>query len=349
MQFLLMRQARKAWVLLKVVVALAMLFVATPVGRAATLTLTPAGIADGFTLTTFATLNPGAQNTFNFGPFGVAVASNGNVIVSNDPNSTRYAFLDVDGQTAATALNSLPSSSTTIAYASAGGQAYGGDGLGHFVQFNPNGTINHILTGVTASPDLGMWGNPVNGHILASSSSGLIDIDPLANGGNGSSRVVNSAGNGDGVSVSPDGTIVYSEQGNIIGYNIATGLQVFNSGSLSSAGLGAADGTGVISSTNALNGDIVINFNGGGVALLDPNSHALTVIANGGSRGDYVSPDTSNGSLFLDYSEGVYRLSCGPNCSIGGGPQPGVPEPATVTLFGASAFSLYLIRRRRVR
>jgi hypothetical protein len=348
MQFLMMRRAWKAWALLKVVAALAMLFVATPIGRAGTLMLTPAGIADGFTLTTFATLNPGAQNTFNEGPFGVAVASNGNVIVSNEPNATRYAFLDVDGQTAATAVNSLPSSSGVIAYASAGGQAYGGDGLGHFVQFNPNGTINHILTSVTASPDLGMWGNPVNGHILASSSSGLIDIDPLANLGNGSFRVVNAGGNGDGVSVSPDGTIVYSEQGNIIGYNIVTGLPVFNSGSLSSAGLGSADGTGVISSTNPLNGNIIINFNGGGVALLDPNTHALTIIANGGSRGDYVSPDTSNGSLFLDYSEAVYRLSCGPDCSIGG-PPPGTPEPATVALFGGSAFSIYLIRRRRVR
>jgi hypothetical protein len=76
-------------------------------------------------------------------------------------------------------------------------------------------------------------------------------------------------------------------------------------------------------------------------------TRTLTVIANGGSRGDYVSPDINNGTLFLDYSEAVYRLSCGPDCSIGGPPP--VPEPATVALFGGSVFSLYLIRRRRVR
>src|SRR6202035_2904964 len=97
---------------------------------------------------------------------GVAVAANGNIIVSNFVNSTRYAFTDVDGQTTASALNHVASNSGTTAYATAGGQAYGDDS-GHFVQFNNDGTINHILTGVTAGPDLGMWGNPINGHIIA--------------------------------------------------------------------------------------------------------------------------------------------------------------------------------------
>ena len=73
-----------------------------------------------------------------------------------------------------------------------------------------------------------MWGNPITGHIEASSGAGLIDIDPLANGGLGSFRVINASGDGDGVSVSPDGKTVYSEQGNIQGYDIATGTQVFS-------------------------------------------------------------------------------------------------------------------------
>src|SRR5262249_30708979 len=148
------------------------------------------------------------------------------------------AFLDVDGQTPATALNSLPSSSGAVQNASAGGQAYGPEfvsGRAQFVQFNPDGTINHALTAVTpvsgpaAQPLNGMWGNPVNGHILASSfllnsGIGLIDIDPLANGGNGSFRVVNTNLELiDGVTGSPDGTIVYSvniPSNSIIGYDI---------------------------------------------------------------------------------------------------------------------------------
>ena len=59
------------------------------------------------------------------------------------------------------------------------------------IWFNADGSINHILTGVTATTDFGMWGNPVTGHIEASSGAGLIDINPLANGGAGSFRVIN--------------------------------------------------------------------------------------------------------------------------------------------------------------
>lgn len=323
------------------------------IATGATLTLTPAGIADGFTLTTFATTNPGNTGCCS-GPFGVAVASNGNIIVSTGSPNNRYVFADVDGQTTGSALHTVtPSSSSTVAYATAGGHAYGGVG-GHFVEFNDDGTVNHILTGVTPGTSLGMWGNPVNGHIIATSGSGLIDIDPLANGGNGSFRIINSQF-GDGVSVSPDGTIVYLEQGNIIGYSIATGAQVFNSGPLAGSS-GGPDGTGVITSSNALNGMIVVNFNGNGVntgeiGLLDPVTKNLVIIANGGTRGDYVSPDTNNGSLFLDYSDVVYRLSCGPDCAIGGPPPPppsGVPEPGTWGLIAAGLGSIVLIRIRKV-
>jgi hypothetical protein len=54
-------------------------------------TLTAAGIADGFTLTTtFATTNPGNTGCCS-GPFGVAVASTANIIV-NTGAGTRNVF-----------------------------------------------------------------------------------------------------------------------------------------------------------------------------------------------------------------------------------------------------------------
>jgi hypothetical protein len=209
------------------------------------------------------------------------------------------------------------------------------------VQFNSDGTVNHVLTGVTAGPSLGMWRNPVDGHIIATSSAGLIDIDPLAGGRAGSFRVIPfPAGNGDGVSVSPDGKTAYVEQGGQInGYDIATGALVFQSGPL--AGAFGADGSGVISSHNSLNGDIIVNFNSGDVGLIDPATKAVTIIADNGNRGDYVSPDTDNGTLFLDYSDTVERLSCGQGCSIGGpSPPPTVPEPGSLALLSGGLLGL---------
>lgn len=316
-------------------------------GNAADLTLTPTGVSSGFTLSTFATIVPGA--TTGTGPMGVAVASNGNVLVQNTSNITLYTFADTDGQTTSTAVNTVIGFGGGLtAFATAGGQAYGGY-LGSFAQFNPDGSVNHTLTGVTYNANMGVWGNPVNGHIIASTAQGaLIDIDPNANGGNGSASVIAAnPGSVDGVSVSPDGTTAYvAATDHIVGYNIANGAQVFDSGTLASG----PDGVAVIASHDSLNGHLIINFNGvndtnGFVGLLDPTTDALTVIASGGARGDYVASDTNNGTLFLDYSDNVYRLSCGPDCAIGQ-PLATVPVPTAAWLFGSGLLGLVGVARR---
>ena len=64
------------------------------------------------------------------------------------------------------------------------------------------------------------------------------------------------------------------------------------------------------------------DFARGYLGLLDPTTGIETIIASGGSRGDYVAPDITNGTLFLTQSESALRLSCGEGCGIGVTPPP---------------------------
>ena len=317
-------------------IAVALLAIVTP-ARAA-LTLTPAGIADGFTLTTFV-------SGFNaqYGPLAQGIAPNGNVITGSLLNNRIYVFDDVDGQTLANAVTSVPYTCQTgncnYAMTTAGGQVYGAQAQGGvYEHFANDGSFTPIpnLQAAGLVSYLGMWGDPVNGHIIASSNQGLVDIDPVA----GTFRLIVAGLSPDGVTVSPDGTLAYVENGGTIqSYSITTGalLHTYSTGH-------SPDGTGVISGGN-FNGDVIVNDNDGTVGLLDPATNAFVIIANSGTRGDFVSADTSNGTLFLSQNEQVARLSCGPGCVIGGGP--GVPEPATFGLLGLGLTALVLIRCRK--
>src|SRR5262249_21689508 len=77
---------------------------ATPVS--AGLTLTPAGVAQGFSLSTFAsgfpTIDSGVPG-FGFGPFGIGFPAGGAVLVLDGFGDMRRFPTDVDGQTAAAA------------------------------------------------------------------------------------------------------------------------------------------------------------------------------------------------------------------------------------------------------
>jgi hypothetical protein len=298
-------------------------------------TLTAAGIADGFTLSTFAS---GFPNNGGVGPLGMAVNSDGNVIVNSFGNGLNYVFHDVDGQTPASAVSSTPSPGFPPAYAFSNGSVWGSTGFsaaagqpnGQLVKFNNDGTVAATYNVPVTN---GLWTNPVNGHLLGAGGSGIVDIN--VSGATPTFTVV-TTNSTDGVTVSPDGTTVYT---NGSGYNIATGTLVYGPFSVP----GISDGMGVITG-GALNGDIVVNTNSDGIWLLDALGHQIQ-IASGGSRGDYTAPDYTNGSLLVTQSDSILRLSL-EGAGIG---SPGaVPEPTTwaMMIVGFAGVGFMAYRRK---
>lgn len=297
----------------------------------ADLTLNATGTGLGFSLSTFLTTNQTCEGCV--GPTGIAVNSAGNVIVNNAATDGRnYVFSNTNGQTLGTALSSVSGANYPAAYATANGSVWGSTGFngGQLIKLDNAG--NTVAT-YNVPVILGLWTNPVNGHLIGSGSSGLVDIN--VSGATPTYTVIPGTPYVDGVSVSPDGKTVYT---NIVnGYDIATGSQVFGP-----VGISGSDGTAVIYG-GALNGDILVNTNYGELWLLDALTGTPTLIANGGSRGDYVAPDALGG-LFLTQSNSVLRLSL-EGAVIG---TPAVPEPSTwaMMLLGFCGLGWFASRRK---
>jgi hypothetical protein len=305
------------------------------------LMLTPAGIADGFTLSTYATGVGG--NNYSFLAAAPLLNPNvGTMAVVDYAHGLLRTFADADGQTYGSALNSV-SLPSVVNIADAGGKTYAtrfnvANGL--YAVSNSLGLTPVTVTG-GFTPFYGFAGNPVTGHLLAygagSSGNGVYDINPLT----GANTLIVSGSSFDGVSVSPDGTTMYVENASsqVLGYNIATHAQVFSVSSTH-----APDGTGVIAG-GQFNGYVVANNNDGTVSLINPTGTVQTIIASGGTRGDFTSPDSNNGTLLLSEYDFSYRLGA-PGGSFGPSP---VPEPATLTLLGIGSLSLlgYGWRRRK--
>jgi WD40 repeat protein len=304
---------------------------------AAPLTLTADGTADGFILSTFV-------NGYNFGgsygPIAQGVTG-GQVITGSVGDGKVYVFNDVNNQTLGSAVTSAPYGCQTgncnFAMTTAGGNVYGAQAFGGtYEKFNTDGTFS-AMTGQVAGfqSNLGMWGDPTNGHIISASTSGLIDIDPAT----GNVRFIANLAP-DGVSVSPDGSKIFvANNGTVQVYDKTTGalLNTFSVGH-------SPDGTGAITG-GKFNGFIVVNNNDATVGLIDPSTGLEDIIASGGTRGDFVSPDP-NGTLFLAQQDAVYRLGCGVGCSIG--VTSGVPEPSTwaMMILGFAGIGFMAYRRK---
>jgi hypothetical protein len=300
------------------------------------LTLTPAGIADGFTLTTYA--SGGMTNNYTF--LAAAPLPSGNLAVVDFANGFLRTYPDVNGQTPGSALSSQALGGV-VNIANAGGNTYAAvRGGGLFQVSSSLGLTPVSVPGFTFQN--GLAGNPITGHLLAAGTGsggfGIYDFTP----GAGITPTLINANGYDGVSVSPDGTTVYGAvAGSVLGFNIVTHAQVFNFALHGGAG---PDGTGVISG-GTFNGFVISNNNDGTVSLINPTGTMETIIASGGSRGDFTSPDTNNGTLLLSEFDTMFRLNA-PGGTFGG-PGAVIPEPTSFALFGFMAVGGLIYRWRR--
>ena len=311
--------------------------------------LTAAGMAQGFSLSTFATGFPSVDVGSGFaGPFGITFPKSGGVLVSDVTGQVRLFANDIDGQLA----NNVPVGqnyggsnngqffgSNSLGLATVNGNTYlAQQGSNQLIQVDGAGKLVQVIaTGLQAVT--GVVANPNNGHLYVSTlfNNIIYDVDPVAK-----SKSVLLNASLDGLTLSADGKTLYGAgSGAILGFDLTQSgaPQVFNSGFIPGSADGAAIGLG------PLLGNIYANTNGGTFVQINLLTKVQTVIGNGGSRGDFVTLDPNNGTLLLTQSDSILRLTP-PNGGFGPSP---VPEPATYlqAVMAACGLGLFCRFRRR--
>lgn len=263
----------------------------------ASLTLTPATVNAGWTQVVFISGYTPDKN--GIGPLGITFTDEGGVLVADTYGNVRL-FPDSDGQAVA---------NTPVAYSYGGGKSDGLARVGNrffmaqpvsnaIIELNADGTPKQAIVSFYTATNV--IANPNNGHLFASSvrRNFILDVDPVAK--KAVSFVTLPFGDGDGLAT--DGVTLYVETGeHILGYRLSDKKLVFDSGFL----LGA---DGIAIGTGSLAGQLFVNTNYGQIFQIDLKSQIITLIATGGSRGDYIAVDP-NGSLLVTTGYGVWRLT----------------------------------------
>jgi titin len=270
------------------------------------LTLTQAATTAGFALTTFASGFP--QRSDGLGPFGIGFPASGGVLVDDGPGNVRRFPTDTDAQTAGA---NPPVSGASYGESNAEGMARVGNLMylnrgqaNGIAQINDDGTTKSFFANNVINSDA-MVLNPLNGHLFVSSFNGpIFDVDPVAQT---ATVFVNVPC--DGLTFDPVNGILYGAlysaagPGNAVqGFDINTKAVVFDSGTIA----GGPDGTAL--GTGALANDLLVNTNSGTVIEVNLTTKAQTVLASGGTRGDFVTVDPNNGTLLVTQSDQVARL-----------------------------------------
>ena len=266
-----------------------------------TLTLTAAGQAAGFSLSTFAT---GFPSSGGIGPLGVVFPTTGGVLVGDYPGNLRLFPTDTDGQNAANIAPKNFGGSNAIGLGQLNGTIYMTQKTaGDVVQLINNGASTQaVVSGIPGATAI--LADPFNNLLYVDKSGAPIYVvDPVA-------KTTNVFENfaADGLSLSPDGKTLYAVidagafGGHVLGFDTTTKAKVFDSGIIA----GGPDGTALGKGTVA--GNLFVNTNGGTLVEVNLATAVQTIIASGGSRGDFVTVDPNNGTLLVTQSDRIMRL-----------------------------------------
>jgi hypothetical protein len=287
--------------------------------------LTSAGINSGYRLTTFACgFLPGSGKDVA----GSAVTPDGSVWVT-DFDSNLYRFqMDVDGQTVSSAQ--VFSVSRGVGLCTLNGRLFMGQiGNDTVVEINLNATNNtNLFKGNPVQLSGAPWGltaNPRDGHLLvtygSSTTATISEIDP-------NTLIETKVVQGinfhlDGITVTPDGSIVYAAAypNNVVAYYL-TGSNQGMPALPAPLPLPGADG--IILGSGTLSGYLFANCDpevnpDGRIYQVELATGVITQIAGGGSDGDLIGYD-NNGTLLVSQSDRLMRLTPPAGGRFGGTP-----------------------------
>ena len=367
-------------------ITLALVLMVWP-ARGGQMTITPAGQAEKFTLSTYATGFATSNPTTGIGPFGIAYQIGGGVLVADADGVTGSIYQlpnHTDGQVANNVVASYPGIGVRGLAQIEVGNAYNyymtefNNNGGMLVQVNQNGGfVKNIASitdavGLTAFPSLPTAPpGPLTGHLFVTSTStgNIFDVDPST----GKAYLFGNVTGADGLTFSPDGKTLYvaSENASSAGFIRAFDVSSYIPGSgghpatnfwdtplFPSKGL-----DGISIGLGTLNGYIFANFNDGTFWQYGlpggPNPGAMIEIGAGGSRGDFVALDPSvySGgsfgfpSLLITQSDRILRLDppgSGFYTSEGSSYSLlSVPEPNSIVLLALGVVSVIFHGRRR--